>query len=61
MQWVGRPRTGDRAAEAVCRALLLLIAATGSMLFAAEAVAIAANPVFQLKIALLVLALAMSS
>ena len=39
-------------------ALLLLIAATGSMLFVAEAVAIAANPVFQLKIALLVLALA---
>jgi hypothetical protein len=39
-------------------ALLLLIAATGSVLFTAEAVAIAANPVFQLKIALLVLALA---
>ena len=39
-------------------ALLLLIAATGSVLFVAEAVAIAANPIFQLKIALLVLALA---
>jgi hypothetical protein len=39
-------------------ALLLLIAATGSVLFVAEAVAIAANPVFQLKIALLGLALA---
>jgi hypothetical protein len=39
-------------------ALLLLIATTGSVLFTAEAVAIAANPVFQLKIALLVLALA---
>ena len=38
-------------------ALLLLIAATGSVLFVAEAVAIAANPIFQLKIALLVLAL----
>ena len=39
-------------------ALLLLIAATGSVLFVAEAVAIAANPVFQLKIILIVLALA---
>ena len=38
-------------------AVLLLIAATGSVLFVAEAVAIAANPVFQLKVALLVLAL----
>jgi len=39
-------------------ALLLLIVATGSVLFVAEAVAIAANPVFQLKITLIVLALA---
>ena len=39
-------------------ALLLLIAATGSVLFVAEAVAIAANRVFQLKVALIVLALA---
>jgi hypothetical protein len=39
-------------------ALLLLIAATGSVLFVAEAVAIAANPLFQLKIILLGLALA---
>ncbi len=39
-------------------ALLLLIAATGSVLFVAEAVAIAGNPVFQLKIILLGLALA---
>ncbi len=39
-------------------ALLLLIVATGSVLFVAEAVAIAANPVFQLKIILLGLALA---
>ena len=39
-------------------ALLLLIAATGSVLFVAEAVAIAANPVFQLKVILILLALA---
>jgi hypothetical protein len=39
-------------------ALLLLIATTGSVLFVAEAVAIAANPVFQLKVALILLALA---
>jgi hypothetical protein len=39
-------------------ALLVLIAATGSVLFVAEAVAIAANPVFQLKLILIVLALA---
>ena len=39
-------------------ALLLLIAATGSVLFVAEAVAIAANPAFRLKIILLGLALA---
>jgi hypothetical protein len=38
--------------------LLVLIAATGSVLFVAEAVAIAANPVFQLKIILILLALA---
>ena len=38
-------------------ALLLLIATTGSVLFVAEAVAIAANPVFQLKVALILLAL----
>ena len=38
--------------------LLLLIAATGSVLFVAEAVAIAANPVFQLKVILILLALA---
>ena len=38
-------------------ALLLLIATTGSVLLVAEAMAIAANPVFQLKVALLVLAL----
>jgi hypothetical protein len=39
-------------------ALLVLIAATGSVLFVAEAVAIAANPVFQLKVILILLALA---
>lgn len=39
-------------------ALLLLIAATGSVLFVAEAVAIAANRAFQFKIVLLGLALA---
>jgi hypothetical protein len=39
-------------------ALLLLIAATGSVLFVAEAVVIAANTAFQFKIALLGLALA---
>jgi hypothetical protein len=39
-------------------ALLVLIAATGSVLFVAEAVAIAANPAFQLKIILILLALA---
>jgi hypothetical protein len=39
-------------------ALLVLIAATGSVLFVAEAVAIAANPDFQLKLILIVLALA---
>jgi hypothetical protein len=39
-------------------ALLVLIAATGSVLFVAEAVAIAANPVFQLKVVLILLALA---
>jgi hypothetical protein len=39
-------------------ALLVLIAATGSVLFVAEAVAIATNPVFQLKIILILLALA---
>lgn len=39
-------------------ALLLLIAATGSVLFVAEAVAIAANPAFQFKIILLGLAVA---
>jgi len=39
-------------------ALLLLIAATGSVLFVAEAVAIAANSAFQFKIVLLGLALA---
>ena len=39
-------------------ALLLLIAATGSVLFVAEAVAIAANPVFRLKVILILLALA---
>ncbi len=39
-------------------ALLLVIAATGSVLFTAEAVAIAANPAFRLKIILLGLALA---
>jgi hypothetical protein len=38
--------------------LLVLIAATGSVLFVAEAVAIAANPVFQLKVILILLALA---
>jgi hypothetical protein len=38
--------------------LLLVIAATGSVLFVAEAVAIAANPVFQLKVILILLALA---
>ena len=56
---------GERSAKQVITrlrpfavALLLLIAATGSVLFVAEAVAIAANPVFQLKIILLGLALA---
>jgi hypothetical protein len=39
-------------------ALLVLIAASGSVLFVAEAVAIAANPVFQLKVVLILLALA---
>jgi hypothetical protein len=39
-------------------ALLVLIAATGSVLFVAEAVAIAANPAFQLKIIFILLALA---
>ena len=39
-------------------AVLVLIAATGSVLFVAEAVAIAANPVFQLKVVLILLALA---
>jgi hypothetical protein len=39
-------------------ALLALIAASGSVLFVAEAVAIAANPVFQLKMVLILLALA---
>jgi hypothetical protein len=39
-------------------ALLLLIATTGSVLFVAEAVAIAANPVFQFKVVLIGLALA---
>jgi hypothetical protein len=39
-------------------ALLVLIAATGSVLFVAEAVAIAANPMFQLKVILILLALA---
>ncbi len=39
-------------------ALLVLIAATGSVLFVAEAVAIAANPAFQLKVVLILLALA---
>jgi hypothetical protein len=39
-------------------ALLVLIAATGLVLFVAEAVAIAANPVFQLKLILILLALA---
>ena len=38
--------------------LLVLIAATGSVLFVAEAVAIAANPAFQLKVVLILLALA---
>ena len=39
-------------------ALLVLIAATGSVLFVAEAVAIAANPAFQLKVILILLGLA---
>ena len=39
-------------------ALLVLIAASGSVLFVAEAVAIAANPAFQLKVVLILLALA---
>ena len=38
--------------------LLVLIAASGSVLFVAEAMAIAANPVFQLKVVLILLALA---
>lgn len=56
---------GDRPAQQVVRrlrpfavALLLLIATTGSVLFVAEAVAIVANPVFQFKVALILLALA---
>ena len=39
-------------------ALLVVIVASGSVLFVAEAVAIAANPVFQLKVVLILLALA---
>ena len=39
-------------------AVLVLIAASGSVLFVAEAVEIAANPVFQLKMVLILLALA---
>jgi hypothetical protein len=56
---------GERPARQVVRrlrpfavALLVLIAVTGSVLFVAEAVAIAANPVFQLKMILILLALA---
>ena len=47
-----------RRLRPIALALLLLIAATGSVLFVAEAVAIAANPVFQLKVVLILLALA---
>jgi hypothetical protein len=39
-------------------AVLVLIAASGSVLFVAEAAAIAANPVFQLKVILILLGLA---
>ena len=39
-------------------ATLIVIALTGFVLFAAEAVAIAANPAFRLKLAMIVLALA---
>jgi hypothetical protein len=39
-------------------AVFVLIAATGSVLFVAEAVAIAANPAFQLKVILILLGLA---
>ena len=42
----------------VALAVLVLIAATGSVLFVAEAVAIAANPAFQLKVILILLAMA---
>jgi hypothetical protein len=54
----------DRGAEAVARLrsyailLLLLVAATGLVLFTPEAVAVAANPAFQAKLVLILLALA---
>jgi hypothetical protein len=54
----------DRGVEAVARLrsyailLLLLVAATGLVLFTPEAVAVAANPAFQAKLVLILLALA---
>lgn len=49
------PATVVRPARRSAAMGLLLMAATGSMLFAAEATHVATNPVFQIKAALIVL------
>lgn len=60
--WLLRRRAGmgavARAALPVAMAGLVLQLITGAVLFAAEAVALAGNPAFQVKMALLALALA---